>query len=200
MLVADPAPRVRFVGNGFGNRTRCNRCEQARPSETACTAERGRPAGMRLGVSRETATGSLINHRPTSPNGAHHLTTSCATCESHARGRSRGNRLPPTQKSFASAVRVIGTLPSSVRWRTPSIAAARTTSSVNGHTHLAIVQRGCVLAQQRPSHWSQYWGDRRHRSPFSMVTEDLSGTSTPPNGHGSVARHGASSRVALASE
>jgi hypothetical protein len=44
----------------------------------------------------------------------------------------KGNRLPPTQKSFASAVRVIGTLPSSVRWRTPSIAAARTTSSSMG--------------------------------------------------------------------
>jgi len=44
----------------------------------------------------------------------------------------KGNRLPPTQKSFASAVRVIGTLPSSVRWRTPSIAAARTTYSSMG--------------------------------------------------------------------
>jgi hypothetical protein len=34
---------------------------------------------------------------------------------------------------------------------------------------LAIVQRGCVLAQPKPSHWSQYLGDRRCRSPFPWL-------------------------------
>ena len=81
----------------------------------------------------------------------------------------KGNRLPPTQKSFSSAVRVIGTLPSSVRWRNPFDSGGANHIFVNGHTHLAIVQRGCVLAQPKPSHWSQYLGDRRCRSPFPWL-------------------------------